>query len=45
LLFEVPVAEAAETAAVVKAVMESVAHLDVPLVAETGTGRTWEEAH
>ena len=31
--------------ALVKALMEGVAHLDVPLVADTGTGRTWDEAH
>jgi DNA polymerase-1 len=45
LLFEVPEAEAEATAAVVKRVMEGVARLSVPLVVETGTGRSWGEAH
>ena len=45
LLFEVPEGEAAETAAVVKQVMERVVTLRVPLVVDTGTGRTWDAAH
>ena len=45
LLFEVPEAEAEETAAVVRRIMEGAAHIDVPLIAEAGTGRTWAEAH
>jgi DNA polymerase-1 len=45
LLFEVPEAEAEATAAVVKRVMEGVAQLTVPLVVETGTGRSWGDAH
>ena len=40
-----PEAEAEETAAVVRRVMEGAAHIDVPLIAEAGTGRTWAEAH
>ncbi len=49
LLFEVPDAEAEATARLVKRVMEDAIHpaleLDVPLVAETGIGRSWAEAH
>jgi DNA polymerase-1 len=33
------------TAAVVTRVMEGVAQLSVPLVVETGTGRSWGDAH
>jgi len=45
LLFEVPEADAPALSAVVTRVMESAATLSVPLVVETGTGRTWAEAH
>jgi DNA polymerase-1 len=45
LVFEVPEAELAETTALVKRVMESAAHLDVPLVVDTGAGLNWGEAH
>jgi DNA polymerase-1 len=45
LLFEVPEAEADRTAAVARDVMQAAASLRVPLVAETGTGRSWAEAH
>jgi DNA polymerase I len=45
LLFEAPVAEAAETAAVARRVMEGAASLSVPLVVETGQGHSWAEAH
>jgi DNA polymerase-1 len=49
LLFEAPEAEAAETAAVAKRVMENAAlpavAFDVPLTVEAGVGRTWAEAH
>jgi DNA polymerase-1 len=49
LLFEAPEAEAAETAAVAKRVMEGAAApavaFDVPLTVEAGMGRTWAEAH
>jgi DNA polymerase I len=45
LVFEVPEGEIEETAAVVRQVMESAAHLDVPLIVDTGVGHTWEEAH
>ena len=45
LLFEVPVAELDETAALVTRAMEGAAHLSVPLIVETGSGRSWAEAH
>ncbi|MBV9756417.1 MAG: DNA polymerase I, partial [Alphaproteobacteria bacterium] len=45
LLFEAPEAEAIDTARVARDVMERAARLSVPLVAETGIGRTWAEAH
>ena len=49
LLFEVPEAEADDTARVVKGVMEGACaprcELSVPLVVETGKGTNWDEAH
>jgi DNA polymerase-1 len=49
LLFEVPDAEVEATAALVKKVMEGATlpalELSVPLVAETGVGQNWAEAH
>ncbi|GMG82515.1 DNA polymerase I [Paralimibaculum aggregatum] len=49
LLFEVPEAEAADTVAVVRRVMEEAAEpavkLDVPLVVDAGQGASWAEAH
>jgi DNA polymerase I len=45
LLFEAPEDEAARLAEVARGVMESAATLSVPLVVETGQGRTWAEAH
>ncbi len=49
LLFEVPEAEADDTARVVRAVMEGACaprcELSVPLVVETGRGTNWDEAH
>lgn len=45
LLFEAPEAEAEALAALAKRVMESAAVLSVPLVVETGIGKTWGEAH
>jgi DNA polymerase I len=49
LLFEVPEAQADDTARVVKAVMEGACaprcELSVPLVVETGRGTSWDEAH
>jgi DNA polymerase-1 len=45
LLFESPAGEAAALAAVARRVMEQAATLKVPLVVETGTGRSWADAH
>jgi DNA polymerase-1 len=45
LLFEAPEAEAETLAALAKRVMEAAAELSVPLVVETGTGKTWAQAH
>jgi DNA polymerase-1 len=45
LIFEVPEAQAGETASVVAAVMESAARLNVPLVVDTGLGYNWDQAH
>jgi len=49
LLFEVPKAEAKDTAALVKQVMEGACapalELDVPIVADTGIGDNWADAH
>jgi DNA polymerase-1 len=45
LLFEAPEAEAAELAGLAKRVMEGAAVLSVPLVVETGSGKSWSEAH
>ena len=45
LIFEVPESELEETSALVKKVMEGVADLDVPLIAEAGHGQSWAEAH
>ncbi len=45
LVLEVPEAEVEATAAIVRAIMEGVATLQVPLAVEVGTGRNWAEAH
>ena len=45
LLFEAPDAEADATAALVREVMQDAAVISVPLVVETGSGRTWAQAH
>jgi DNA polymerase-1 len=45
LLFEAPEAEASVLAALLRRVMENAAVLSVPLVVETGMGRSWAEAH
>lgn len=45
LIFEVPENEVEETSALVKSIMENVVKLDVPLVAEAGTGKSWGSAH
>jgi DNA polymerase-1 len=45
LLFEAPEAEASALAEVARDIMQGAAHLSVPLVVETGIGRSWAEAH
>ena len=45
LVFEVPEKELEKTRAAVKAVMEGVADIGVPLEAETGAGPSWAKAH
>ena len=45
LVFEVPEAELDTTTEMVKNIMEGAAHLDVPLVVDTGFGANWDEAH
>jgi DNA polymerase-1 len=45
LVFEVPEAELAWVKADVPRIMAGVAALNVPLVAEVGIGRNWDEAH
>jgi DNA polymerase-1 len=45
LLFEAPEAEVKPLSALTKQVMEAAATLSVPLVVETGSGRTWADAH
>ena len=45
LVFEVPEAEVEETGAIVTQVMESAAHLEVPLTVDIGTGTSWADAH
>jgi DNA polymerase-1 len=44
LLVEAPEGESATVAALVKREMENAARLDVPLVVDTGSGRSWLEA-
>jgi DNA polymerase I len=45
LVFEVPERLVEQTERLVAEVMEGAARLSVPLVVETGHGRTWEQAH
>ena len=45
LLFEASEAEADATAALARRVMQDAASISVPLVVETGIGRSWAEAH
>lgn len=45
LIFEVPEAELEQTSKLVREIMENVVKLDVPLVAEAGSGKSWAEAH
>lgn len=45
LIFEVPEDELEQTAATVRNVMESVADIGVPLDADAGHGKNWNDAH
>ncbi len=45
LIFEVPKKELKATTEVVTSIMSGAAHLDVPLVVDTGSGDNWDEAH
>ena len=45
LLFEAPEPEAEPTATIARDVMQAAASLSVPLLVETGIGRSWAEAH
>ncbi|MEM9469799.1 MAG: DNA polymerase I [Pseudomonadota bacterium] len=45
LIFEVPDKELDKTIECVKNIMENIVDLDVPLVAEAGSGESWAEAH
>ena len=45
LIFEVLESELEETTKLVKHIMENVVQLDVPLVAEAGSGKSWGAAH
>lgn len=45
LVFEVPDAEVDAAKATVKAAMEGVLSLDVPLAVDVGAGKTWKDAH
>ena len=45
LLFEAPEAEAEQAARLARDVMQNAAQLSVPLVVETGIGRSWAAAH
>jgi DNA polymerase-1 len=44
LVLECPPEELRDTAAMVKSLMESAARLEVPLLADTGTGGNWRDA-
>lgn len=45
LIFEVPEGELEKTSSLVRDIMENVVKLDVPLVAEAGSGKSWAKAH
>ena len=45
LIFEVPNKELDATSELVTSVMSGAAHLDVPLIVDTGAGANWDEAH
>jgi DNA polymerase-1 len=45
LIFEVPEAEVDNTTQVLQQLMESIVHLNIPLVVGVGVGDNWDEAH
>lgn len=45
LIFEVPNEELEQAKTLIKSIMENVVKLDVPLVAEAGSGHSWASAH
>lgn len=45
LIFEVDEDKVENVAEQIKAIMENVADFDVPLLAEAGWGKNWDEAH
>ncbi len=45
LILEVPNGELEKTDALIKEIMESVVDFDIPLIAESGTAKSWAEAH
>ena len=45
LIFEVPEKELEDTAACVRDAMDSAVTLSIPLVCDTGSGKSWAEAH
>ncbi len=45
LIFEVPNAELEQAKKLIKSIMENVVNLNVPLVAEAGSGHSWASAH
>jgi DNA polymerase I len=45
LIFDVPEAEVEATRALVARVMSAAAHLEVPLIVDTGVGDNWDQAH
>lgn len=45
LIFEAPMVEAERLAVIIKQEMESIAQFSVPLIAETGIGKNWCDAH
>ncbi|TCS63675.1 DNA polymerase I [Varunaivibrio sulfuroxidans] len=45
LILEVPDNECDDATALVRAVMENAAHLEVPLLVDVGLGYNWEQAH